>query len=303
MHTYLIDRLECPACHGGLDWNIGERHQDRITAAEATCQACAAIYPVRDGIGLFLTPDLARHDLWEQVDSGLVQHLRAHPELERQLLDPPLDSLAPADQFFRALALEARGNFADARIAEETASRDLYTPEYMACWGREVDYVVEQLSTAEGPIVDLASGRGYLVEKLVRALKRPVVATDFRPAVLRRDRRALESSGLYDRVSLLAFDARRTPFKDGSVAALTTNLGLPNIEEPGGLLKELRRIVADAFLAISHFYPEEDEANAGAIREAGLDTLPRKLPSKVPRRWIGGWKSFRPRCCRKSTPT
>jgi hypothetical protein len=27
------------------------------------------------------------------------------------------------------------------------------------------------------------------------------------------------------------------------------------------------------FLAISHFYPEEDKANAKAIREAGLETL------------------------------
>jgi hypothetical protein len=72
---------------------------------------------------------------------------------------------------------------------------------------------------------------------------------------------------------LLAFDARRTPFKDGAVETLTTNLGLPNIKEPGSLLKELRRIVAGEFLAISHFYPEEDEANANAIREAGLEMM------------------------------
>jgi len=203
----------------------------------------------------------------------LIRHLRVHPELERQLLETPLDALAPADQLFRALALEARGNYGDARIVEATAHKGLYTPEYAACWNRQVDYVVERLSTTNGPIVDLASGRCYLVEKLVRALKRPVVATDFSPGVLRRDRRALESSGLYDRVSLLAFDARRTPFKDGSVATLTTNLGLPNIEGSGSLLRELRRIVAGVFVAISHFYPEEDEANAIAIREGGLDTL------------------------------
>jgi hypothetical protein len=91
--------------------------------------------------------------------------------------------------------------------------------------------------------------------------------------VLRRDRRWLESFGLYEPVSLLAFDARRTPFKDGVVKTMTTNLGLPNIEEPGPLLRELRRVVGGTFLAISHFYPEDDQANAATIRQAGLSAV------------------------------
>jgi uncharacterized protein YbaR (Trm112 family) len=273
MHTYLIDMLECPVCHGEVKWKISERAEHRIIAATATCQVCAASYPVSDGIGLFLTPDLPRNDLWEQVDSGLVRYLREHPELERQLLESPLERLNPADQFFRTLLLEAQGNYREARVAEETANRGLYTPEYLACWTSQFDYVIAQLSASSGPIVDLASGRCYLVETLANRLKRPVIATDFSPAVLRHDRHRLENSGVYDAVSLLAFDARRTPFKTGSVATLTTNLGLPNIEAPGALLTELRRIVAGVFLAISHFYAESDEANAPAIRAAQLDTL------------------------------
>ena len=273
MHTYLIEMLECPACHGELEWSIAERNENRIEAAEAHCKACTATYPVRDGIGLFLTPELPRNDLWEQAESGLVQHLREHPELERQLMEVPLDTLAPTDQFFRALVLEERGNYIEAQLVEGSANKGLYTPEYINCWNSQSDYVVEWLSTTDGPIVDLASGRCYLVERLARRLKRPVVATDFSPGVLRRDRRRLESFGLYDHVSLLAFDARRTPFRDGAVVTLTTNLGLANIEEPGSLLRELRRIVASVFLAISHFFPEEDESNAKVIREAGLEKL------------------------------
>lgn len=241
MHTYLIEMLECPACHDELDWSIIDSNEDRIETAEAHCNACTATYPVRDGIGLFLTPDLPRNDLWEQVDSGLIQHLREHPELEQQLMEVPVDKLAPADQFFRALVLEEHGNFIKAQVVEASANKDLYTTEYTNCWNRQLDYTIERLSTTDGPIVDLASGRCYLVEKLVRRLERLIVATDFSPGVLRRNRRWLESFGLYDHVSLLAFDARRTPFKDGAVENLTTNLGLPNIEEPGSLLKELRR--------------------------------------------------------------
>ncbi|HTP09437.1 MAG TPA: methyltransferase domain-containing protein [Anaerolineae bacterium] len=273
MHTYLIDMLECPACHAELAWKIGERAEKRIITAKATCQACAAIYSVRDGIGLFLTPDLSRNDLWERMDSGLVRYLREHPDLERQLLEPPLEKLNPADQFFRAMVLEAHGNYQEARAVEEIAMRGLYTPEYLTCWTSQFDYVIAQLATTSGPIVDLASGRCYLVETLANRLQRPVVATDFSPTVLRHDRYRLEHSGVYDAVSLLAFDARHTPFKTGSVATLTTNLGLPNIEAPGALLTELRRIVDGVFLAISHFYAESDVANAPAIRAAQLDTL------------------------------
>jgi uncharacterized protein YbaR (Trm112 family) len=273
MHTYLIDMLECPVCHGELAWKIAERSEQRIIAAKATCQACATIYPVREGIGLFLTPDLSRNDLWERMDGGVVRYLREHPALERQLLETPLEKLNPADQFFRTYVLEAQGNYREARAVEETAMRGLYTPEYLACWTRQFDYVIAQLSTTSGPIVDLASGRCYLVEILANRLQRPVVATDFSPTVLRHNRHRLENSGIYDAISLLAFDARRTPFKTGSVATLTTNLGLPNIEAPGALLTELRRIVSGVFLAISHFYAESDEANAPAIRAAQLGPL------------------------------
>lgn len=273
MHTYLIEMLECPACHAELVWSITEQNGDRIESAEAHCPACDVTYPVREGIGLFLTPELRRNDLWEQAESGLVQYLSEHPELQRQLMEGPLETLAPADQFFRALVLEEQGNYLEAQSVQESALRGLYTPEYRNCWKSQVDYVLEWLSGTEDPIVDLASGRGYLVEEVVRRLKRPVLATDLSPGVLRADSRRLKSLGLYDQVSLLAFDAWRTPFREGAVSTLTTNLGLPNIEEPGRLLQELRRTVAGALLAISHFYPEEDEANASALREAGLGGL------------------------------
>ncbi len=273
MHTYLMEMLVCPVCHGELTWRITEQKDAHIETAEARCNACAATYPVRDGIGLFLSPALPRNDLWQQVDSGLLRHLHEHPELQRQLMTMPPATLSPADRFFRALVLESRGDFGAAQIAEDLALKGLYTPAYLRCWQNQLDYVIEHLSTTRGPIVDLASGRGYLVERIIRRLQRPVVATDFSPGVLRRNRQWLQHLGLYEQVSLLAFDARLTPFKDGAVDTLTTNLGLPNIEEPGNLLKELRRIVGGMFLSVSHFYPEDDKANAKVIRKAGLASL------------------------------
>jgi len=271
MHSYLVEMLECPACYGELDWRIAEQDDGRVHAAEALCRGCGATYPVREGIGLFLTPDLPREDLWQQVDSQLSLYLREHSEVEQLLMRPPAESLNPADQFFRALVLEERGSYAEARVIEDLANTGLYHPEYLSCWKRQIDHVIERLSTGAGPVIDLASGRCYLVERMAQELQRPIVATDFSPRVLQRDRRWLQSRGLYEHVSLLAFDARRTPFKSGGIQALTTNLGLPNIRSADDLLRELRRVVAGTFLAISHFFPEDDAANATRIRELGLE--------------------------------
>lgn len=111
------------------------------------------------------------------------------------------------------------------------------------------------------------------MEILAQRLKCPIVASDVSPRVLRLDRRRLEWRGLYDRVSLLAFDARSAPFKADTIETLTTNLGFANIREPGGLLRELRRIVSGRLLAVSHFYPENGDANARKIGELGLAAM------------------------------
>jgi uncharacterized protein YbaR (Trm112 family) len=272
MHAYLMEMLACPVCHGVLAWHIADRTRDRIEAGEARCTACDAAYPIRDGIGIFLAPEKQSEDMWEG-ESRQARYMREHPEIERQLLEAPLDALNPADQFFRSRVLEARGAFAEAKAAAERAQEGLYTPASRACQRRHFEQVIERLSTGEGPIVDLASGRCYLVEELLRGLGRPVVATDLSLPVLMRDRRYLEFWGLYDRASLLAFDARHTPFRDGAVSTLTTFVGLPSVQEPGDLLRELRRIVSGRFVAITVFLSPEDEVHAPVIRGAGLEEL------------------------------
>lgn len=273
MHTYLIDMLECPSCHGDLEWTITERNRHRVEMADVSCTACTATYPVREGIAVFLTPDLLRDDLWQHTESHLSGYLREHPDIEYQLMQAPLGDLAPADQFFRALILEERGRFAESKAAFDTARHGLYTPEYLTSLHRQTEYALQILSGSDGPVVDLASGMGHLVEQMARRFSRLIVATDFSPSVLRRNRQRFTFSGLYDRITLMAFDARRTPFRDGAVKTLTTFQGLANISEPGDMLGELRRIVSDIFLAMTIFYPEEDDINKAAIREMGLSDL------------------------------
>ena len=266
MHKVFLNMLECPGCHGLLSWNISEQRGERIEEAEARCTACGATYPVQKGIAFFLVPDLARHDLWEQAESHLSRYLSAHAEVERQLMDSPVEQLSAADQLLRAMVLTDRGAYSQAQSLHELAISRLYTPQYLACLDSEIKQLASSLSPSSWPLVDLASGGGTLIEMLVRQIEQPVIASDFSPTILRRNRRQLEFLGLADRVTLLAFDARRTPFKQGAVKTMTTLLGLSNIEHPTLLLQELRRIISGSLLAIVYFFPEGDqEANTATI--------------------------------------
>ena len=273
MHRYLLEMLECPNCHGSLDWDISEQSRDRIEVAEAYCQDCSSTYPVRDGIGVFLTTDLKRNDLWEQVDNGLEQYLKQNPVLEQMLMDVPLETLSPVDQHYRGVILGNRGDTDAAQIVFDIARKGLYSEETIRCMNSQLDYVIDKLSNTDGPVIDIASGKCTLVRKILTELRNSVVVTDFSPSVLLKDRTWFKQNGLYDRVSLIAFDARRTPFKTDSVTTMTTFAGLANIQYPSNVLEELRRIVSDRFMAISTFYPEDDEVNRKVIQDAGLEQM------------------------------
>ena len=55
MRSYLIEMLACPMCHGDLRWQISERQGEPIETAQSHCTQCAAVYPVREGLGLLVS--------------------------------------------------------------------------------------------------------------------------------------------------------------------------------------------------------------------------------------------------------
>jgi len=272
MQKYLIEILECPKCHGELDWKITEQTTDRVVTAEVQCTACSAVYSIQNEIGIFLTEELQRNDLWEQV-ARLEQYLEQNPGLEEKLMDVPLDTLGPVDQYFRGSLHKARGESEAARAAFSKSHKAVYSAETNRCIDSQMDCVINEVSQSDKLIVDIASGECELVKRMLNDLPNSVVATDFSPTVLERDRENFIELGLYNRVSLLAFDARQTPFKTDSISLLTTHSGLQNIQDPGNLLRELYRIVNGMFFAISSFYPESDLRNSEVINEAGLSEM------------------------------
>jgi hypothetical protein len=127
----------------------------------------------------------------------------------------------------------------------------------------QIEALCERLGDDAALVVDLASGRGVLLERLRRTAPGTLVATDVSPRVLRRARRR--------GIEAVACDVRRLPFADASVDCATTFLGLNNVQQPGALLVELRR-VARRLLAV-HLVYEPGTANDHALDELGLAPL------------------------------
>lgn len=303
MHSYLVEMLDCPACHGSLSWDVARQEGDLILEAVTRCKRCNADYPIREGIGVFLTPDLLRNDLWEESEQYVSQMLSEHPEIETQLMEVPLSELGPADRFIRCMVHEERKQWDQAKRAFDSARPGLYTNEYQACEESQISYVLDCLKNGSEPIIDLASGRCHLVERLIRNTTRNIVATDFSLRVMRRNREWLMYHNLHDRVSLLAFDARQTPFRDDCIDTMTTFVGLPNIENPGGLLKELRRVLSGRLRAISQFYPETDTVNVAALRDHGLANSMLLKPVLENFREAGWHGEIRNLCSGRALPT
>lgn len=273
MQRFLMDWLVCPQCHAELQWNVAYEKNEEVEEAQAVCSGCHHSYPVREGIACFLTDKLKRTDLWEQSESELLRFLNQNSEIRGQLLYSPPEKLAPADRFYRLMVLEEMGDFSQSNTLEASALQSLYTAEYLACWNRQLDDVANRALQSGFPAVDVASGRGYFVERLVQRGLPNLVATDFSLSVLRSSRKKFQKNYPGVSLSFIAMDARHTPFRDQSIPMLTTNLGLANIQQPGALLVELRRVCSGSLMAIHHFYPAEDEIHAKAFSELKMDTL------------------------------
>jgi SAM-dependent methyltransferase len=179
------------------------------------------------------------------------------------LLESPPDRLNAADLYLRGSVLEERHGFDAARHAYTLADERLYSGEVRdAMLARLVELV------AVGDGTDVATGRGTLLERLLGATQRPLVATDVSETVLTRVRARFGT----ERVEFVVADARALPFEEGSIATLVSHLGLANVPDAGVLLRELRRVGRE-LIATHVFFHDDDERNLAAARELGLDGL------------------------------
>ncbi|MCK8058658.1 MULTISPECIES: methyltransferase domain-containing protein [unclassified Fusibacter] len=266
MFKEIKELLECPACHGELTWMIQEHTEERIVNAQIKCTECHADYEVKDEIGMFLTPDLVRNDLWEKVDGVIVNFFNENPDIFKELENADPHTMNGTDLWYLASYYESKENFDKSQALFDIAFPKIYEADYLSAWRSGMDYITDSLQP-EKIMVDIASGKGYLVRRTLEKTTNKVVATDFSPTVLVRNKAYYKHLGLYDRLSLVAFDARRTPFKNESVELMTTNLGLSNIENSGTIANEIDRISKSKVMFYLEFLDESDKAHVDFLNE------------------------------------
>ena len=269
MHKHYMDMLVCPLCHSELQWHIKEESEDRIIDAEVGCSSCKAQYEVRDEIAVFLTDQLSRNDLWEQGESGLEKYFKEEPQVYEKLMGTPEEDLNGADYWFKASYYEMKRDFATSSRMFKKAFERIYTQDYIDGWNSQMDFVIKNIRNNE-PIIDIASGKGYLIERFLKETENYIVATDFSPTILLRNKEYYKYKGLYNRLSLMAFDARKTPFKDNSISTMTSNMGIQNIEQPGEVISEMNRITKDTFMSVMFFVDKEDKVHMDLADKYGI---------------------------------
>ena len=273
MREHVFDMLECPECHGELEYELTDYYDDRVESGIAVCSDCIKEYPISEGIGIFVPEGRpVSTGSFDRSATHFTRFLHRYPELEDRLMSVPADQLSPADRFIRGLVLEERGEFNEARRVMSSARTDLYTAETLHCWDSQFDFLIDSVGHDPGTVLDLSSGRCYLVETLARLTQASIIATDHDPRVLRQSQRYLRTVGLYNRVSLLAIDPCRSPFKDDSVPQITSFQGLQSVRDLTALIAELRRIVSGRILSIQTFYPEGNEPNAETLRAHNMES-------------------------------
>lgn len=268
MHKIYIDMLICPLCHSQLNWHINDEDSDRIINGNATCSSCQSVYEIRDEIAVFLNNDLSRNDLWEQSESELEKYLNKNSEICDKLMNTPEDKMNGADYWYKATYFELKNDFETSSRMFKNAFKKIYTQDYIDGCESQIDFILNNIESNK-PIIDIASGKGYLVEKLLKETKNYVVATDFSPTILSRNKEYYKNKGLYNRLSLIAFDARKTPFKDNSIETLTSNFGLQNIEQSGEVIKEMKRITKGIFMPIMFFIDKKDNIHIDLFNKYG----------------------------------
>jgi demethylmenaquinone methyltransferase/2-methoxy-6-polyprenyl-1,4-benzoquinol methylase len=108
-------------------------------------------------------------------------------------------------------------------------------------WRREmIAHVVEG---SPRDVLDVATGTAGVAIDLCRGSKSTVIGIDITDAMLRRGRERVRQANVAHRVGLVAGQAERLPFPDGSFDAMTFTYLLRYVADPAATLRELARVL------------------------------------------------------------
>lgn len=110
--------------------------------------------------------------------------------------------------------------------------------------GRWRRFLVSRVEAGpDDTVLDVACGTAAVALELARSRGSRVVGVDQSPEMLAAGRRRIAAAGLTGRIELREGRAEELPFPDASFDALTFTYLLRYLDEPGGTLAELARVV------------------------------------------------------------
>lgn len=113
----------------------------------------------------------------------------------------------------------------------------------------------------ERSALDVAGGTGLLARSLAAGLK-SVVVLDLTPAMLEQGRTAAAAEGARN-ITFVRGDAKRLPFRDGSLPIVMTRFSLHHIPGPEEVVAEMKRVVTrDGQIAVTDLIAADDPREA-----------------------------------------
>lgn len=267
MHKSLVPLLICPVCRGELKSRVDKEDASHIIEGGFVCQSCKRAYPVIDGIGVFLSGEEIADDFWKEQETFAATFRRQHPVRYFLLTKTLLGNIRPEHYFLKGLLLENEETL-------EKASKRIYTKDYLIGYEKTKKALFEIEKDSPDIILEIACGRGGFFKSFLQSRKgRAVyVASDFSLTVLRNNLKWLRRHGFQNQVTLMVFDAKAMPFRDGSIPAATSNLGFPNIRNNGKAVHEAFRVLVPGGVLIANFlFTTEGTKNYAKAREMGLE--------------------------------
>lgn len=252
MNPNKLHLFVCPICKGELNWKISEYRNNTIMTGEACCQMCGKIYPVNDSITIFLDPKIQDMRIWERSERNMSGKNIKHQKC--------IENNNNSWGILQQIGIIENRNIQDTAGYYKEYFEKLGMLETMTNFFHMIDFCVQLLPRKEHVILDIASGKGLLINEIIQKTKNEVIVSDINPLILRKNR---ECNQLYgnERVCFTAFDINSSPFRDGSIEIVTTLFGLQNINKLNKSVEEIRRICSGKFLSISSFLLDEGIKN------------------------------------------
>jgi ubiquinone/menaquinone biosynthesis C-methylase UbiE/uncharacterized protein YbaR (Trm112 family) len=208
MYPELLPHLRCLSCQGDLRLQTSVIDDAaEIIVGQLACRACAADYPVRDGIADFL---------------GAVR-----PAAAAQLINDWRLTAWGYERLWRPFALTL-------------FSRQPFP------YRRELPLIAALIEPQRGGLyLDIACSNGLYARALTRAMRGAaghVVGVDHALPMLVEARRVACAAGL--RISYIRAEAQRLPIASGAASGVTIGGSLNEIGDLAGCLAEVRRTLA-----------------------------------------------------------